>query len=128
MNYTHLTDARIEELAKDHEAFGFGLVDAKGFTTHGFDPKGIGAFARAVEEAAMLDRIAQQPEWQVIETAPKDGTFILLLDENQPSAVYLIARWRLDCWRGQRTLSGKSIIWGEATHWMPLPPPPEPTP
>jgi hypothetical protein len=99
---------------------------AEAIGTYEYGPTELKNF-RAVE-AAMLARIAQQPEWQAIETAPKDGTFILLLDENQPSAVYLIARWRLDCWRGQRTLSGKSIIWGEATHWMPLPPPPEPTP
>jgi hypothetical protein len=58
MSYTPLTDAEIEALAKDHEAFGFGLVDKKGFTTHGFDPEGMGAFARAVE-AAVLARIAQ---------------------------------------------------------------------
>jgi hypothetical protein len=58
MSYTPLTDAEIEALAKDHEAFGFGLVDKKGFTTHGFDPAGMGAFGRAVE-AKVLARIAQ---------------------------------------------------------------------
>lgn len=44
-----MTEGEIEKLAVEHEAFGFGLVDAKGCTTHGFDPEGIQAFARAVE-------------------------------------------------------------------------------
>lgn len=42
------SDAEIEALAIEHEAFGFGRADAKGFTTHGFDPDGVGNFARAV--------------------------------------------------------------------------------
>jgi len=39
---------QIEALAVKHEAFGFGRVDAKGFTTHGFDPDGLEAFAAAL--------------------------------------------------------------------------------
>lgn len=42
------TDAEIEALAVEHEAFGFGRVDARGLTTHGFDPDGLGSFSRAV--------------------------------------------------------------------------------
>lgn len=42
------TDAEIEALAVEHEAFGFGRVDARGLTTHGFDPDGLGNFSRAV--------------------------------------------------------------------------------
>ena len=42
------TDAEIEALAVEHEAFGFGQVDARGLTTHGFDPDGLGNFIRAV--------------------------------------------------------------------------------
>ncbi len=39
-----ITQEQIEQLAVKHEAFGFGLVDAKGYTTHGFDPDGLHAF------------------------------------------------------------------------------------
>lgn len=42
---TPLTKKEIEKLAVKHEAFGFGRSDAKGFTTHGFDPDGLSAFA-----------------------------------------------------------------------------------
>jgi len=41
-----LTDDQIEAIAVKHEAFGFGLVDAKGYTTHGFDPDGLREFVR----------------------------------------------------------------------------------
>lgn len=37
---------QIESLAVEHEAFGFGQVDAKGFTTHGFDADGLQAFIK----------------------------------------------------------------------------------
>lgn len=46
-----LSESVIEELAVKHEAFGFGRVDAKGFTTHGFDPCGLAAFAKELVEA-----------------------------------------------------------------------------
>jgi hypothetical protein len=62
-------------------------------------------------------------EWQPIETAPRDGTSVLL---------YLPGtRIRVGCWRdrgsdgpgwGNPTESGeRSAILGSPTHWMPLP-------
>jgi len=54
-----LDERQIERLAVKHEAFGFGRVDAKGLTTHGFDPDGLAAFAREIaEEAVRLEREA----------------------------------------------------------------------
>lgn len=50
------SDAEIETLAVEYEAFGFGRVDDKGLTTHGFDPDGLGNFVRAI-----LDRWGAQP-------------------------------------------------------------------
>lgn len=44
-----LSDEQIEALAVEHEAFGFGRVDAQGLTTHGFDPDGLHKFCRAIE-------------------------------------------------------------------------------
>lgn len=61
--------------------------------------------------------------WQPIETAPKDGTFVLLTDSDCDPC-WLIAQWTRDAWWGQRTPSGKCTIWRVATHWMPLPEPP----
>jgi hypothetical protein len=49
---------QIEQLAVKHEAFGFGLVDAKGYTTHGFDPEGLHAFVTELTEALAQERDA----------------------------------------------------------------------
>lgn len=48
-----LTDEQIEKIAVENEAFGFGRVDEKGITTHGFEPEGLRDFVRAVVEAAV---------------------------------------------------------------------------
>lgn len=73
-------------------------------------------------------------EWQPIETAPKDGTHILIAT---PGRSVLIAYWReealferfekgaawqvFDCEDGWYSWAEK-----EATHWMPLPEAPKP--
>jgi hypothetical protein len=67
-------------------------------------------------------------EWQPIETAPKDGTWFLVVDPNSNMcwAPYGFCAWMTD-W------SGKSY-WCEEdvseeifpTHWMPLSDPPTP--
>ena len=36
----------LEKLAKEHEDFGFGNIDAHGLTTHGFNPEGLEKFIR----------------------------------------------------------------------------------
>lgn len=70
-----MTETEIEALAVKHEAFGFGRVDAKGYTTHGFDPDGLAAFVMAItEEAVRLEREAIFEEvckWE-------DGSFMKL--------------------------------------------------
>ena len=64
-------------------------------------------------------------EWQPIETAPKDGTLVLVWDEDTGGAFaaqFLVevtgwgnpGEW-MD-WHGMRLL--------QPTHWMPLPDPP----
>jgi hypothetical protein len=39
-----ISDEQIEALAIKHEDFGFGRVDKRGITTHGFNPEGLRAF------------------------------------------------------------------------------------
>lgn len=66
-------------------------------------------------------------EWKPIETAPKDGTSILVgAPEWEPE----LCSWRNDCWfRGWCAGGLRSDTYGpdfDPTHWMPLPPPPRP--
>lgn len=57
-------------------------------------------------------------EWQPIETAPKDGTPILVCDKG-PYAY--VAEW----FQHSRTWIGADKMYWEPTHWMPLPEPPK---
>ena len=63
---------------------------------------------------------AQEPKWQPIETAPKDGTKIYLLSTQGKSCK----------WRGAATFTtrwqGFSFFVEYPTHWQPLPTAPEP--
>jgi len=66
-------------------------------------------------------------EWKSIETAPTDGTHILLVDaEDTPFADREVCMgwWNLDGWRdyGVRGCNGQCDY--APTHWMPLPTPP----
>lgn len=60
-------------------------------------------------------------EWQPIETAPKDGTWVLLSSAGWTHGQWEIAQWSAyaECWQTYDT-----AILG-ATHWMPLPAPPQ---
>jgi hypothetical protein len=58
--------------------------------------------------------------WQPIETAPNDGTSVLLFLPDRWGGVVTIADYDLDDWSDR---GGSELI--TATHWMPLPAPPE---
>lgn len=65
--------------------------------------------------------MSQRDEWRTIESAPKDGTEVLIWD----GASMVVAMWRpnlLIPWRG--TYGDGDAAW-EPTHWMPLPPAPK---
>lgn len=66
-------------------------------------------------------------EWQPIDSAPRDGTYVLLYDDRFLHSVdsYLIARYEHGDWWGRPTKSGISHLWREATHWQHLPAPPQ---
>lgn len=60
-------------------------------------------------------------KWQTIDSAPRDGTRILGFENGQVSVI----NWDriVDCWALSDDIDG----WRrpmDATHWMPLPPPP----
>ena len=84
-------------------------------------------------------------EWQPIETAPKDGTWICLWRGKSPSygkwSPFVIARWDeaeeafawpddgVDPWfdaerADERIEAGDNFASDQFTHWMPLPSPP----
>ena len=71
--------------------------------------------------------------WQPIETAPKDGRGIILIDMGAPVPEAGIGYWAGDLWScvdpSPEALADRATIqaitWLHPTHWMPLPAPPE---
>lgn len=79
-------------------------------------------------EAVLAERITAMqptPQWQPIETAPKDGSWILLYEcegvYDTPDFTHWIASWRWtedSCgWLDQ----DENIVVSNPSHWMPLP-------
>jgi hypothetical protein len=65
-------------------------------------------------------------EWQPIETAPKDGTSLLLwwpAHQQLAADPRVIGYWKpsYHCWQAGNYFCPRDIA---PTHWMPLPPPP----
>ncbi len=60
-------------------------------------------------------------QWQPIETAPKDGTEILVYVEGDMTVAHWCAYISTPQWRdaGDMGLSGMTDV--EPSHWMPLP-------
>ena len=69
---------------------------------------------KAANTVARTRAAALIPQWQPIETAPKDGTSLLLLG----SGGVWIAEWDGKYW-----YAGDNFV-DFPSHWMPLPPPP----
>jgi hypothetical protein len=70
-------------------------------------------------------------EWQPIETAPKDGTPILLWHDDRDGFLPVVALWHAEEWRVASQFGGycpgrcSEVLL--ATHWMALPEPPQAT-
>jgi len=66
--------------------------------------------------------------WQPIETAPKDGTWILVWKHDYDCP--MSAQWGLldinpNKYTGMKGWSGYGYIFSDVTHWMPMPEPPK---
>lgn len=62
-------------------------------------------------------------DWQPIETAPKDGSWIAVTStHNQYYRAAL--QWEYDTWTDVNEADHAGFMADAATHWMPLPPPP----
>lgn len=86
--------------------------------------KAMDALARLGRELAELQ---QATRWQPIETAPRDGTFVLLSGRDLPvwqgSWVGTSGRYAINGWT---RFNSVDINWNQ-THWKPLPEPPSGT-
>lgn len=67
-----------------------------------------------------LDIRSAMSEWQSIETAPRDGTRVLIADQNTWMAV--ARNWPCNGFWIEDAASGLRL--NDPTHWMPLPTPP----
>ena len=73
---------------------------------------------------AALERVRELTEWRPMETAPRDGTAILLVESFGESRV--IARWVDETWASVCAYSGTFYTDDDFYHsWLPLPPAPE---
>jgi hypothetical protein len=70
----------------------------------------------------------EMTEWQPIETAPKDGTAILIWPAQSSftgdDTISYVVRWH-DWKEAWIEASGEEYDTFYPTHWMPLPPPPK---
>ena len=65
-------------------------------------------------------------KWQSIETAPRDGTPILVYSHGAAEMEMLPRGMVVDSWQKQYQGFGKiNQRWWPATHWQPLPAPPQ---
>ena len=105
-----VTDAQILEVAEPFGAFQYG--DAQG-------DKRID-FARAI--LALRPERVPMTEWQPIETAPKDGPFLAVLDCGGDQTICTI---RYAVVKAKNSRVSSEFIRERVTHWMPLPALPE---
>lgn len=89
------------------------------------------AEARAAVAAALASpgAVAAAPTgWRPIETAPKDGTLIVVKGDNHGDSDlgqhHCIASWFKGCWMESSDWNPTSDL-AYLTHWMPLPPAPK---
>jgi hypothetical protein len=81
----------------------------------------------SVERAELM--AALKAKWQPIETAPKDGTEVLIYglawEDAQRGNYYAVAAFLDGAWRDSPEDVDDGWEMNSPTHWMPLPTPPE---
>jgi len=77
------------------------------------------------EMQAEIERLRALVEWRPIETAPKDGTFLLLFDPHNDRTI-TVGFWSTQGLGPEwaRWVSIPGAFGRKPTHWLPLPPPP----
>jgi hypothetical protein len=75
-----------------------------------------------VTEAAIAAAMPHLVGWRPIDTAPKDGTKVLLWWPHW-SEIPMVGECRYQKWRANDAIEDSSTTIGP-THWQPLPPPP----
>ncbi len=76
-----------------------------------------------IARAIMAER--ERDKWQPIETAPKDGTHIILPRFGDEYFEVAGGEWRLNPKAGEDGLNGFEAWISNPTHWMPIPTPPK---
>lgn len=116
---TPMTLEKVRELLRP-----FGQPDPDYVTLHrlGLDKceAAIDAAIREREEQAKVIARLKNP-WMPIETAPKDGTWVLAFSPDGETLG--VAQWTGTQWRDSGNSEDVEWEWN-VTHWMPLPPPP----
>lgn len=95
----------------------------------GFTGDIITAFAAEIE-AAEARGLSAGPGWRPIETAPKDGTRILVWSEfrgNMAASMHEKTTCDLTYWNDLNGGGWVRHTWATPTHWQPLPAAPIPT-
>lgn len=88
------------------------------------------ALEKTEKAISCIDRLEQRMTWQPIETAPKDGTRILLAGPEGPFKQPVVGRWDEDkyaakpkpYWNNDRAgiFGIREIRTNQPTHWMPI--------
>lgn len=90
-----------------------------------------------------VDIMASSDKWKTIESAPRDGSFVLLYvprglesglvtmgsyfwaDERDERGRFKKGEWYLADWQGWLGIDGDNLpSWCDPTHWRPMPQPP----
>ena len=114
--------AELERLSNIDAAF-----NKIGFDNHQLDMRNeFDSLAKLCEHFNLMqtkiERLEAENAWQPIDTAPKDGTQILCCNEN--NGEYMVCGYEKGAYLGQGFYFNSEFKI-EATHWRPLPQPPE---
>jgi hypothetical protein len=110
------------------------VIDAiEALSPDGLKPKGVGLVANITIKKALaaINAIPAVDEWQPIETAPKDGTVVILFnDENDDCSKISVGVFDHSIWHCIYSLQTEFGEFGMdtfadcmPTHWRPLPKP-----